>query len=1017
MLHRCGTLAAAILLTAVAPGNAARLTLVQDGEPAAVIILGKAPNPVAFEAAHELQRVVRRISGAMLPIYLENEFSTGMEGPRRAMPRLFVGDSETAREAGLDLSMLPLEGFVVKTTTFAPTRPSPLTHIRKPRNRHPALILAGRDDPIQNGAWRGERANRYLRGTAYAVYSFLEEELGARWLWPGELGEVVPERSTIRVEPRDRSEAPKLAQRIFRCGRYNSGGWWQLRGQVGTPLAVWTRLGYESGQWMDHLRLGDAAGLDKPSREGVVGWGDKYAETHPEYFALQPTGERLNRELYGRVRLCLSNPEVIAHIVREVCDAFRADPELKIYGIELSDVFGAYCTCASCRDWGPTLSDLVARHWTAIAEQVAREFPDRLLYAHPYHKYVDPPVEVKSLPENIVLHPVGQNISGYTAAPDRERSVKSWLGWSKLSAQIMIWRPNYPCSDVGFPLNYARQLAEDIKLFYANKLAGVDIDHMRNIWAGDGLNYYVACKLFWDPEQDVDALVQDYCDKGFGSAAAAVRTYFDAVEALTLQMAHHEPSAAHPIGLPGGESGGVGLAIHFTPEVTTRFHALLDAAVEAAGEDTAVRARIAFLRTAVTYVELEHRVNLAGRRADAGILTAAEISETRQLLEERRGFLRAAIGSWHLEPEAAWTGADWVERSLNADEDRRDLFADLLLANEEVMTLPEQWRFKTDPAGVSEDEQWFAADRDDSDWGTIRIGEFWERQGYSGYDGIAWYRRKLTLPANLKDRQILFAFGAADENAIVYVDGRHAATSDLGPGGWDKRFVLDLTEHVKPGVEQAYAIRVVDSVGAGGLWKPVKVLTPRDPDTAETVTLQPVKDAWIRRNYPDRPHGDDASLAVGARDFFRSLLAWKLPERVRQATIRGARIVLPLRYVKGNCVFRVYPLSEEWDEATATWNSRAAGEPWSDGGGAVARLPRKPIAEVTLDAFDPDAEGAPPAAAAVLDVGLYLHRNATGLTTFGVILIGPAPDTSFSPHSREAAAPEQGPRLEIDIEL
>ena len=54
MLHRCGTLAAAILLTAVAPGNAARLTLVQDGEPAAVIILGKAPNPVAFEAAHQI---------------------------------------------------------------------------------------------------------------------------------------------------------------------------------------------------------------------------------------------------------------------------------------------------------------------------------------------------------------------------------------------------------------------------------------------------------------------------------------------------------------------------------------------------------------------------------------------------------------------------------------------------------------------------------------------------------------------------------------------------------------------------------------------------------------------------------------------------------------------------------------------------------------------------------------------------------------------------------------------------
>ena len=158
----------------------------------------------------------------------------------------------------------------------------------------------------------------------------------------------------------------------------------------------------------------------------------------------------------------------------------------------------------------------------------------------------------------------------------------------------------------------------------------------------------------------------------------------------------------------------------------------------------------------------------------------------------------------------------------------KDLWADLWPANEEVMTLPEgAWRFKTDPDAVSMKEKWYAKDYDDSRWKAIKVGEFWERQGYKDFDGIAWYRRKLTLPAELAGKRIIFAFGAADENALVFIDGEEAGQYDIGSGGWDKRFELDLTEHVKPGVEQTYAIRVIDSVGGGGLWKPIKVITPR----------------------------------------------------------------------------------------------------------------------------------------------------------------------------------------------
>ncbi|MFH0966012.1 MAG: DUF4838 domain-containing protein [Planctomycetota bacterium] len=997
------------------------VTLVRDGEPEAVIVLGKEPSPVAFEAAVELQRVIERASGAKLPIYLENEWTCGMEGPRRSAPRIFVGDSQTAREAGLDLSGVAPEGYVIKSTMFSPTRPSPETHDRKPANTHPAIILAGRDDAGQNWNWRGDRADRYLRGTAYAVYDFLENDLAVRWLWPGELGEVVPQMKTLDVSPLDRTNAPKLRMRIFRNNRYYASGWWRVRDQVGTPLAVWTRMADESRLWLDHMRMGDGSNWVKPSKEGVgAPFVEKYAKTHPEYFAMQPDGTRLTKELYGRVQICLSNPEVIEIIAEEASQVFEARPDLTMYGIELCDVFGSYCQCESCKAWGPTLSDLVARHWSAVAEKVAQKHPDKLLYAHPYDKYIDPPEELKSIPDNIMLAPVGQNLSGYTAAADRERSIRSWLGWSKLNTQKMLWRPNYPCADVGLPLNYARKLADDIKLFYQNKLSGVDIDSMRGIWAGDGLNYYVACRLVWNPQEDYDPIILDYCDKGFGAAAPQVRAYLDAVEEITDRIARHEETGTHPMGLPGGESAGVGLAVHFTPEVTGRLNALLDEAAKAAGDDEPVRARVDFLRVAVTYAELEHQVNAAGRALDAAPQAAnEEVRKTQALLAERQAFLRGFVGRWELEPEAAWTGADWVQKIIADESARADLFADLWFANTEVMTIPEDWKFAIDPSALSMKEEWYAKDYDDSQWATIKVGDFWERQGYKGYDGIAWYRRKLTLPESLKGKRVLFAFGAADENALVFIDGKEAAKHDDGPGGWDKRFVLDLTDAATPGVEQTYAIRVIDTVGAGGLWKPIKVMTPRDAGEVQKATLVPDKDTWLRRNYPTTAYGKDPNLAAGTRDYFRTLLAWELPTGIRTARVASARVVLPLRYVTGGGTFALYPFRTDWHERRATWQNRDAQNVWEDGEGGMTPLPRKPAAEVTLAAVtleQTEKMSDPPLA--TFDVTASLRETlAKEADSFGALIVGMGKDAVMSPHAREAADQKLRPRLEIEYLL
>src|SRR5262249_55907982 len=50
-----------------------------------------------------------------------------------------------------------------------------------------------------------------------------------------------------------------------------------------------------------------------------------------------------------------------------------------------------------------------------------------------------------------------------------------------------------------------------------------------NNWGVHGRGYYVANKLLWNPEADVDALLADFYEKAFGPGAAAMKRYYERV--------------------------------------------------------------------------------------------------------------------------------------------------------------------------------------------------------------------------------------------------------------------------------------------------------------------------------------------------------------------------------------------------------------------------------------------------------------------------------------------------------
>jgi hypothetical protein len=134
------------------------------------------------------------------------------------------------------------------------------------------------------------------------------------------------------------------------------------------------------------------------------------------------------------------------------------------------------------------------------------------------------------------------------------------------------------------------------------------------------------------------------------------------------------------------------------------------------------------------------------------------------------------------------------------------------------------WRFATDPMGDGHLQKWHEADFDDSGWQTIAIEQAWEKAGHE-YNGIAWYRRSVALPARPEGKinAVEIACDGVDECAWIWVNGTYVGQHDLGTAGWDKPFTLDITDAVRWGGPNQMTVRVLDTAYAGGIWKPVRI--------------------------------------------------------------------------------------------------------------------------------------------------------------------------------------------------
>lgn len=550
--------AALLLLLQTATGLAAETYLVKQGQPLAEIVIAKDPCRSTRLAARELQRYVEKISGARLEI---------VDQPKEnGQPRVYVGESSHTRALGVTAEGLKHGAYRIvagdnwlvligEDTDFHPIEPWPRGYrdIRDGKMQQAWDRITGKQWGYMHsqlhkhysgpnslfGTPREQKSdadgNIHVwtydeRGSFNAVCGFLRQ-LGVRWYMPGEIGEVVPQRPSIRLPQIDRTERPDFALRTlnFRSAVY------------GRDVMMWG------------FRLGVRQPYGRQAAHGLHGMTDneRTLKNHPDWFALYG-GKRHNHPNLRNNQLCYSNDELFREAVefaRVQLDHFDMD----VVSIMPPDGYTAICQCERCEgkespELGPRgrLSNYVWEFVNRVAKEVRKTHPDKKISNCAYGVYTEPPSNIEKLEPNVQVIIVGGR---RPTSEDREDLRRLRAEWRRKTDNPIEIFENYPFTGRGFylPAYIPRRLGESINETKGQS-RGEDIwitmDFSENAVGYNHFLLYFTARMYWGgKQQDAGALFDEYVENFYGPAADQMAEFFAYCEQHWREMESDQDKA------------------------------------------------------------------------------------------------------------------------------------------------------------------------------------------------------------------------------------------------------------------------------------------------------------------------------------------------------------------------------------------------------------------------------------------------------------------------------------------
>lgn len=467
------------------------------------IVVPQQASPVIEYAVDELKKHIRLITGKNLEV-------TRNVNPGRF--RIYVG----MRPADDKKSFLPEEARYLVTPE--------------------GIWLYGMDEckNIRNESSSMETALAAdtRAGTLFAVYEFLENELGVRWLEPGDKGIVYKKCRYLEFKPGQEGWIPQLVQRHMRSAyKDRSRARWISDGNIPEELRFsdkeFAKLQNDEIIWKRRMRMGRSREISYGSP--FSGWWSKYSETHPEFFAMNPNGKRAprNSRAAKKINMCVSNPDLVKQVVKEhIADG--SGPYIKNSD---NDSHG-FCNCEKCRALdAETLeektipfemrskSDRYIHFTNALLKEARKYDPGVKTVYYAYSRFHQAPRREKLDPDIIVLMIPNLSLTF-------NESEEFFKGWNRAGARELYMRPNDLNQDTGLPLGFEQCMFSRYKQsFKYLNMTGTDYDSCQGFWPVSGIANYIMARGFYRPDRSFEYWENEYY-QAFGPASDEVRRYY-----------------------------------------------------------------------------------------------------------------------------------------------------------------------------------------------------------------------------------------------------------------------------------------------------------------------------------------------------------------------------------------------------------------------------------------------------------------------------------------------------------
>lgn len=536
------------------------LTLVKNGRSDFYIVIPKIPDIQEIQAAKILQDYIHRISDYSIPIRHDDFPLSNHE--------ILIGKVNRPELAAIPFDDLGLDGLYIQNTG----------------NK---LIITG-----------GPK-----RGVVYGVYTFLEKYLDCRKY--SSTVDYIPKKKTIKIGPIKDMEVPVFTFReVFYNDVYDSEymDWHKLHshGGRGTSTSEW-------GYWVHTFHNF----LDPK----------EYGESNPEYFSfydgkrhagLVPSWD--GKSVQPESQLCLSNPEVLEIVSKNLKAAIEKKPEAKYWSVSQNDNVN-YCRCEHCAALDAQYAafapeeKMYATHGSqypalgmgsllTFVNKVAERFPDKIISTLAYqYTRVPPKGIVPGKNVNIMLCSIESTRNEPMETGD-VAFANDLEGWGKLTDNILVWDYTIQFSNLLSPFPNLRTLQPNVQFLRKNRVSAVF--EQGNIQSGGEfaeLRAYLLAKLLWDPDMDLKKEMDGFLEVYYGKAANHVKQYIDLLHDNNQGFTGRKLSI---FGKPVQERDS-----YLTPELIEAYNGIFDLAEKSVRKNPEHLIRVKSARLPVQYAMLE----------------------------------------------------------------------------------------------------------------------------------------------------------------------------------------------------------------------------------------------------------------------------------------------------------------------------------------------------------------------------------------------------------------------------